>query len=253
MFLTTEGKLFFNKLVTNWTGTWRLFLVAWSWSLLRKKVQSCSYILLQAPPAAPAPTGTHGARHDAAPAFPWVIKVAPALTQHSQLVGTAAFKELVRNLSQEHSLTIKHEVKRSAGRGSKVQDKMWQQHFTLHQKVSWIASQTFHQALLPSTQRRGHSCQYIIINRAGFSIQFIHSHPSSPTSRGHGTTKTHGQQTNLQHHHIESKFSCFVNLHWFYCSSLLQFIHFPMVFPVVPSASLGKYISKVLPTTDSQK
>lgn len=65
--------------------------------------------------------------------------------------------------------------------GVKVQDKMRQQCFALHQKVSWIASQP----LLPSTRRRGHSCQHIIINRAGFSLQCIHPHPSSSTSRGY--------------------------------------------------------------------
>lgn len=128
-----------------------------------------------------------------------------------------------------------HFIRRSQKTSSEVF--IWPE--TSSQAIRRIASQTFHQAssLYSPPPKGGGTAANIIIKRAHFPLQCIHPHPSSSTSRGHSTSKTHSKGI-FHHHHNGSKFSCFINLHWFYCGSLLQFIHCPTVSPVVPNVSL---------------
>lgn len=127
--------------------------------------------------------------------------------------------------------------------GVKVCNKMQKQHFALspHHEVSWTAPQAFHQSSclcspplsLCPWQRVQLPKASSKANRAGFSFHCLSPHSSSCTPGVHSSTTTQWVQRTLHHH--ESKFSCFINLHWFYCSTVT--IRFPTVYPVVPSSS----------------
>lgn len=88
-------------------------------------------------------------------------------------------------------------------------------------------------SFLPEPNAGGTAAKHITSAWAAFSSCCVPPRPSSRAPGVHSTTKARQLQRTLHHH--ESKFFCFINLRRFYRGVVA--IHFPTVFPVVPSIS----------------